>query len=333
MVHVSGIRCVRSARDSRTTCTAPASLLRRSDPRCGTIRAKAVADRSKGVIIPPYNVLITGGSKGIGRALAERFLASGDNVVICSRTSSAVESAVADMAATYTATGRIHGIPCDIARADDVEALAAFAQAKMSGSIDIWINNAGSNAYSYTNLSESDANDLEEIVATNVLGSLICCRQAIRSMREQPAGGHIMLMDGAGSTGSPTPRFAAYGATKRSLGQMISSVNAELAKDGLSDKICAHNLSPGMVTTELLMSGADTPQAKWFINCLAEKPETVAEYLVPLVRELPGTPLRAQDIRFLTGAGAVKRILSRILLETNRNRWVPEDGNSRLPIF
>ena len=76
-------------------------------------------------------------------------------------------------------------------------------------------------------------------------------------------------MDGAGADGSPTPRFAAYGATKRSLSQLGKSLEAELKMAAISN-VGVHNLSPGMVTTELLMSGADTGTAKFFINCLGK---------------------------------------------------------------
>lgn len=109
---------------------------------------------------------------------------------------------------------------------------------------------------------------------------------AIKAMRRQKGGGHIFNMDGAGADGNPTPRFAAYGATKRSVGQLNKSLEAEL-KLVANNRVGIHNLSPGMVTTELLMSGADTPQSKFFINCLAETPDVVAKYLVPRIRDVP----------------------------------------------
>lgn len=77
-----------------------------------------------------------------------------------------------------------------------------------------------------------------------------------------------------GADGSATPRFAAYGATKRGLSQLGRSLEAELKLLGVKN-VGIHNLSPGMVTTELLMTGADTPTAKFFINCLAEEPQEV----------------------------------------------------------
>lgn len=86
-----------------------------------------------------------------------------------------------------------------------------------------------------------------------------------------------------------------------------------------------HNLSPGMVTTELLMSGADTAQAKFFINCMAEPPETVAGYLVSRVREVPRKKSSGTAIRFLTPARAYGNILQRLVLGKNKGRFVVED--------
>lgn len=97
------------------------------------------------------------------------------------------------------------------------------AQAQF-GTIDLWINNAGTNAYSFKPLVDSSESDLIDIVDTNVLGVMICCQAAIKQMRKQEKGGHIFNMDGAGADGTPTPRFAAYGATKRALMQLGKSL-------------------------------------------------------------------------------------------------------------
>uniref|UniRef100_A0A453H0Q8 Chlorophyll(Ide) b reductase NOL, chloroplastic n=1 Tax=Aegilops tauschii subsp. strangulata TaxID=200361 RepID=A0A453H0Q8_AEGTS len=101
---------------------------------------------------------------------------------------------------------------------------------------------------------------------------MLCCREAINMMWNQPRGGHIFNIDGAGSDGRPTPRFAAYGATKRSVVHLTKSLQAELQMNEVNN-VVVHNLSPGMVTTDLLMSGATTKQAKFFINILAETPD------------------------------------------------------------
>ncbi|KAL0375616.1 UNVERIFIED_CONTAM: Chlorophyll(ide) b reductase NOL, chloroplastic [Sesamum calycinum] len=172
------------------------------------------------------------------------------------------------------------------------------------------INNAGSNAYSYKPLMDASDEDLIEVISTNTLGLMICCREAIKMMLTQPRGGHIFNIDGAGSDGRPTPRFAAYGATKRSVVHLTKSLQAELKMQDVKNVI-VHNLSPGMVTTDLLMSGAKHKQAKFFINVLAEPAEVVAQYLVPNIRSIPTNGSgRPTYIRFLTGLKAYSQIFS-----------------------
>ena len=70
------------------------------------------------------------------------------------------------------------------------------------------INNAGSNAGAKP-LIECSASELQAVVSTNLMGSLLCTREAILRMKQQPRGGHVFNMDGAGSGGSATPKYAA----------------------------------------------------------------------------------------------------------------------------
>ncbi|KAF7145775.1 hypothetical protein RHSIM_Rhsim04G0167800 [Rhododendron simsii] len=306
---------------------------------------------SREPMVPPYNVLITGSTKGIGYALAKEFVKAGDNVIICSRSgkdlsdmirffccgflflssygkieielltvwgifdemvffaAERVESALQNLRGEF---GELHvwGTKCDVRQGDDVKNLVSFAKEKLDY-IDIWINNAGSNAYSYKPLSEASDDDLIEVVTTNTLGLMICCREAIKMMLNQPRGGHIFNIDGAGSDGRPTPR-PIMDHVQRSLSSKedIMSFTAELQMQDIKNVI-VHNLSPGMVTTDLLMSGANTKQAKFFINVLAEPAEVVAESLVPSIRSIPANgSTKPTYIRFLTGLKAYSQIFS-----------------------
>ncbi|RCV41630.1 hypothetical protein SETIT_9G152400v2 [Setaria italica] len=292
------------------------------------LRAEAVSGGGGGggrrePMVPPYNVLITGSTKGIGYALARKFLEAGDNVIICSRSAEKVESVVGELKRGY-GEQHVWGTACDVRDGKDVKALVEFARDKLKH-IDIWINNAGSNAYTYKPLVETSDEALMEIITTNTLGLMICCREAINMMRNQPRGGHIFNLDGAGSDGRPTPRFAAYGATKRSVVHLTKSLQAELQMNEVNN-VMVHNLSPGMVTTDLLMSGATTKQAKFFINILAEPPDVVADYLVPNIREIPSNQsMKPTYIRFLTGLKAYSRIFSRLAFGARRNKYVTED--------
>lgn len=89
---------------------------------------------------------------------------------------------------------RVVGTVCDVRCVEGVEALAAFAVDAMGG-VDIWINNAGSNGYSYAPLTNTDPMVLKEIVDTNVFGTLLCTRTAITLMAEQASGGHVFNME------------------------------------------------------------------------------------------------------------------------------------------
>ncbi|KAL9247926.1 hypothetical protein vseg_021303 [Gypsophila vaccaria] len=291
--------------------------------RLRAVEAWLNVDRQPMPMIPPFNVLITGSSKGVGYALAREFLKAGDNVIICSRSEERVDSAVQSLRAEF-GDQLVWGTKCDVRDGQDVKKLVSFAQQKLKY-IDIWINNAGSNAYSYKPLAEASDEDLIEVVTTNTLGLMICCREAINMMLNQPRGGHVFNIDGAGSDGRPTPRFAAYGATKRSVVHLTKSVQAELQMQDVKH-VVVHNLSPGMVTTDLLMSGATTKQAKFFINVLAEPADVVAEYLVPNLRSIAGSgSTKPTYIRFLTGLKAYSQIFSRLAFGARRNRYVPED--------
>ena len=148
--------------------------------------------------------------------------ASGDNVVICSRKEDRVKATLSELRSDF-GKQRVTGAACNVCKQSEIAALTERAKSEF-GSIDIWINNAGTNAYSYKPLIEAAATDLVDIVDTNVLGTMLCCQAAIKLMREQPSGGHIFNMEGAGSDGTPTPRFAAYGATKRALTQLNKSL-------------------------------------------------------------------------------------------------------------
>ncbi|GAX76814.1 hypothetical protein CEUSTIGMA_g4260.t1 [Chlamydomonas eustigma] len=117
------------------------------------------------------------------------------------------------------------GLACNVSRAPDVRNLANYARDQL-GKVDIWINNAGTNAYKYGPLMESTDEDLSPDKCPRHHAVL----QAVRVMREQDTGGHIFNMDGAGADGGATPRFAAYGATKRCLSQLAKSLQAELGQ-------------------------------------------------------------------------------------------------------
>jgi chlorophyll(ide) b reductase len=284
------------------------------------------------------NVIVTGSTRGLGKALAREFLLNGDNVVVTSRSAHDVQSTVEELRkeiqdfsgslsksdarmelfglpSPKRSDPRVIGIPCDVSNSKDVEALALYA-VKEFGSVDLWINNAGVNK-GFRPLLEFTGEEIEQIVSTNLTGSMICTREAIKVMQTQKKGGHIFNMDGAGSGGSSTPLTAAYGATKCGLRQMSSSLQEEVK----GSDVGIHTASPGMVLTDLLLSGASLQNKKMF-NFICEQPETVARALVPNLRLVTGT---GKAVNYLTPARIVFAIVS---LWIRRGRWFDEEGRA-----
>lgn len=101
-------------------------------------------------------------------------LRAGDSVFVCSRNDASVKAVVSELSDRY-GTDRVAGAACDVSKAAEVKAIVEHASTSV-GDIDIWINNAGSNAYSFKPLVEADETDLVDIVQTNVLGVMICCQ-------------------------------------------------------------------------------------------------------------------------------------------------------------
>ncbi|KAL2929207.1 putative chlorophyll(ide) b reductase NYC1 chloroplastic [Bienertia sinuspersici] len=248
----------------------------------------------------PRNVVITGSTRGLGKALCREFLLSGDRVVVTSRSAESVDETVKELEENLMELAAVNGksmkyakvvgIPCDVCDPNDVAKLADFAVHEL-GSIDIWINNAGTSK-GFRPLLQFTDEDIKQIVSTNLVGSIICTREAMRVMSNQKKGGHIFNMDGAGSGGSSTPLTAVYGSTKCGLRQL----QASLLKECRRTHIGVHTASPGMVLTELLLSGSSLKNKQMF-NIICELPETVARSLVPRMRVVKGN---GKAINYLT---------------------------------
>ncbi|KAJ8749837.1 hypothetical protein K2173_013240 [Erythroxylum novogranatense] len=274
----------------------------------------------------PRNVVITGSTRGLGKALAREFLLSGDRVVVASRSPESVHMTVKELEENLKegiiasskmnlTHARVVGVACDVCEPSDVQKLANFAVSEF-GSVDIWINNAGTNK-GFRPLLQFTDEDIEQIVSTNLVGSILCTREAMRVMTDQPKGGHIFNMDGAGSGGSSTPLTAVYGSTKCGLRQL----QASLLKECKRSKVGVHTASPGMVLTDLLLSGS-TLKNKQMFNIICELPETVARTLVPRMRVVKGT---GKAINYLTPPRIVLALVTAWL---RRGRWFDDQGRA-----
>ncbi|XP_010532859.1 PREDICTED: probable chlorophyll(ide) b reductase NYC1, chloroplastic [Tarenaya hassleriana] len=277
----------------------------------------------------PRNVVITGSTRGLGKALAREFLLSGDRVVVASRSSESVGLTVKELEENLKeamvsasesslkklAYAKVVGIACDVCEPEDVKKLSDFAVNEL-GSVNIWINNAGTNK-GFRPLLQFTDKDIRQIVSTNLIGSILCTREAVDVMSSQTNGGHIFNMDGAGSGGSSTPLTAVYGSTKCGLRQFHGS----LLKECERTKVGLHTASPGMVLTDLLLSGSSIRNKQMF-NLICELPETVARTLVPRMRVVKGS---GRAVNYLTPPRILLAIVTAWL---RRGRWFDDQGRA-----
>ena len=280
-------------------------------------------------------VLITGSTKGLGYELANQFLQEGDRVCVTSRSEANVNDVVLELRARY-GMENVCGIACDVCDHEQVSELSRYCVENFGG-IDFWINNAGTNGYEYNDIIDQDPSTIEEVVKTNALGTLLCCREAMRTMAAQKdeniIGYHIFNMEGAGSDGMETRKYAAYGFTKAGLSQLTKTLNKEMSSnEKMKDKmIKVHTVSPGMVFTDLISSGryAFGKQGRMFVNALAEPADVAASGVVRKIKTELGNSRgkKSLAIKLLTPDVAVVKLFNRFVKQIGKDRYYPEEDD------
>jgi NADP-dependent 3-hydroxy acid dehydrogenase YdfG len=188
--------------------------------------------------------IVTGASSGIGRAIAERFGASGAHVFLSGRTASAMEETVSKIVASG---GRASIDLGDVRDPNTVRALVDRAVAA-DGRLDIFVNNAG---YSVLGtVLDGDVEAWRAMLETNVLALLVGCQSAVRAMRATNTPGHII---NTSSIAALSPDSGVYGATKHAVNVITNSLRAELE----NDPIQISSVMPGLVATNL---GRENPE-------------------------------------------------------------------------
>lgn len=223
------------------------------------------------------SVVITGGTRGIGFALAEAFLKLGWSVMISARNAAQLNQVVADFAQRY-APNRIYGVTCDVAQYEDLHNLWKETVLRF-GQVYVWINNAGTcnAARAFTEIASSD---LESVIKTNVLGSMLGSQVALKGMMQQGFG-QIFNMEGWGSRGEWSAGMTPYATSKRA----VAYLNHALNKETKNSNILIGTLSPGMVATDLLISSWQQGEVKnwhkmkWLFMFVIDPPEQVCGYL------------------------------------------------------
>lgn len=271
--------------------------------------------------------MVSGGTAGLGRAMAREFLLSGDRVVICGRDRVRLDSAIRMLRALVPGA-EVHGVIADVSKPEDVAAFASFAISKL-GVIDRWINNAGTAGESRRPLWELDGADIDQTCRTNLSGTMMLCAEALRVMRNRDAEGsrgeaaHIFNMGFSLSGMSASPTSSPHRVSKRAVALTTIMLRKELKRAG-AGSIGVHEISPGLVLTGLLLKDAGTRERRLF-NVLAETPEHVASELVHRIRAARGA---GGTIRFSSLPSILFRLFAS-LFGFRKDRFFDREGRRR----
>ena len=218
--------------------------------------------------------IVTGGTKGIGRAIAEALVREGIDVCVSARKRSEIDQTVVALAGL--GLGRTTGIVCDVCDHSQVKALFDRTVEEFGG-VDILVNNAGIGVFS--TVEEMSPEDFRAVIETNLFGVYYCCHEAIPLMKQR-GGGYIINMSSLAGA-NPHPRMAAYNASKFGLNGFSEALMQEVRHDGIK----VSYVMPGSVNTEF---GGDEPseEKSWQLQ-----PDDIARVVVDLLhhpdRSLP----------------------------------------------
>jgi chlorophyll(ide) b reductase len=242
-------------------------------------------------------VVITGGSRGLGKSMTKEFINKGDKVFIISRNEQEINKLVDEHE-------NVFGIAADIGDIYKTRSMFDDILEKLGGEIDMFVNCAGQSGGNRPIL-DLETDKLQDIIKTNLLGTSLCCKYAFDIMNSQETGGAIFNFTGAGSNGTATPNYSIYGATKSGIYQFTKTLQQEWRQYPVD----VHLVSPGMLFTDLLLENmnGDTYDA---IKMLIAEPDIVAYHIVPRMRNAYFHAKEDNYIKFLTVLKIIYKMIS-----------------------
>jgi 3-oxoacyl-[acyl-carrier protein] reductase len=211
--------------------------------------------------------VVTGGTKGIGRGIAEALVREGVDVCISARNENEIEDTVKVL--NELGGGKAIGFACDVRDYEQVKSLFERTAARFAG-IDILVNNAG--VGTFAPVAEMSPEVFRAILETNLAGVFYCCHEAIPLMKQRGGGYIINISSLAGA--NPHPRMAAYNASKFGLNGFSEALMQEVRHDGIK----VSYIMPGSVNTSF---GGDTPSDE---NSWQLQPADIARVVIDLLQ-------------------------------------------------
>ncbi len=265
-------------------------------------------------------IVITGSTRGIGRAVAEACAREGAEVVVCSRNETSVERTVE----TLKRQGfKVSGIAVDVSIQSELERLLKHAL-ETWGRIDVWINNAGLSG-GMRFLSDISEEELAHMVNVNFAGTLKACRMIIPYFIEQ-GGGILINVSGKGGRGEASPFLAAYAATKAAVANLTKS----LAQENRAHPVSIHLVSPGMVATDFYRDMKTSTELATYaesipyvLKALAVPLDVVERFFVNIAAQEPGK-ITGKNYSVLSGFRLMRAVVLLI--------WYRVVGKVKMPM-
>jgi NAD(P)-dependent dehydrogenase (short-subunit alcohol dehydrogenase family) len=224
--------------------------------------------------------LVTGGSRGLGRALGAELARRGARVVLCARDAAVLERTVAEL---REAGGDVHGIVADIGDKRAIHAIAAQAQA-LAGAIDVVVNNASTlGPTPLKPLLDTDCEDLEAVLQVNVVGPFRLIKALVGSMALRRTG--LIVNVSSDAAVEPYPHWGAYGLSKAALDHLSRIWAAELRDSG----VAVLAVDPGEMDTA--MHAAAIPDAD---RATLADPAVVARKIADMIQDRERAPTGAR---------------------------------------
>jgi NAD(P)-dependent dehydrogenase (short-subunit alcohol dehydrogenase family) len=228
-------------------------------------------------------ILITGGSRGIGAAVAQQAAAQGYVVCISYLHNQAAAAAV--VAAIRQNNGEAKAVQADVALEADVVRLFTQVDAAF-GPLTALVNNAGI-LDRQARVDEMDSARIQRIFSTNVIGSFICARKAVRRMstRHGGRGGAIVNLSSRASRLGAPGEYVDYAASKAAIDTLTIGLSKEVAAEGIR----VNTVSPGVIHTDIHASGGEPHRVDRVKNAIPMQrggyPEEVAKAVLWLLSD------------------------------------------------